>query len=40
MIKLFKNAQVYAPAPLGKKDLLIVDEKICRIAEKITMWNY
>ena len=36
MIKLFKNAQVYAPAPLGKKDLLIVDEKICRIAEKIT----
>jgi len=35
MIKLLKNAQVYAPAPLGKKDILIVGEKICRIADKI-----
>lgn len=35
MIKLLKNAQVYAPAPIGKKDILIVDETICRIADKI-----
>lgn len=35
MIKLLKNAQVYAPEPIGKKDVLIVDEKICRIADVI-----
>lgn len=35
MIKLLKNAQVYAPQPIGKKDILIVDEKICRIDDKI-----
>lgn len=35
MIKLLKNAQVYAPAPLGRKDLLIVGEKICRIDDRI-----
>lgn len=35
MIKLLKNARVYAPAPLGKKDILIVGEKICRIDDRI-----
>ncbi len=35
MIKLLKNANVYAPEPIGKKDLLIVDETICRIADTI-----
>lgn len=35
MIKLLKNAQVYAPAPMGKKDILVVGEKICRIEDKI-----
>lgn len=35
MIKLLKNAQVYAPAFLGKKDILVVGEKICRIADRI-----
>ena len=35
MIKLLKNAQVYAPASLGRKDLLIVGEKICRIDDRI-----
>ena len=35
MIKLLKNAQVYAPEPLGKKDVLIVGDKICRIADEI-----
>ena len=36
MIKLLKNASVYSPAPLGIKDILIVGEKVCRIADKIT----
>lgn len=35
MIKLIKNAQVYAPQPLGLKDVLVVGDKICRIADKI-----
>ena len=35
MIKLLKNANVYAPEPLGLKDILIVDETICRIDDKI-----
>ena len=35
MIKLLKNAQVYAPAFLGKKDVLVVGDKICRIEDKI-----
>ena len=35
MIKLLKNATVYAPALLGKKDVLIVGEKICRIDDRI-----
>lgn len=35
MIKLLKNAQVYAPAPLGLKDVLIVGDKVCRIEDKI-----
>ncbi|MBQ6832839.1 MAG: beta-aspartyl-peptidase [Lachnospiraceae bacterium] len=34
-MKLLKNANVYAPHPLGMKDILIVDETICRIADKI-----
>ena len=35
MIKLLKNANIYAPEPLGVEDILIVDETICRIADKI-----
>ena len=35
MIKLLKNARVYAPAPLGVKDILIAGEKICRIDDRI-----
>lgn len=35
MIKLIKNAQVYAPQPLGLKDVLVVGDKICRISDKI-----
>ncbi len=36
MIKLLKNAQVYAPAFLGKKDVLVAGGKICRIDDRIT----
>jgi len=36
MIKLLKNAQVYAPAFLGKKDVLMAGGKICRIDDRIT----
>lgn len=35
MIKLLKNAQVYAPDPLGKKDILIEGEKILRMDDCI-----
>ena len=35
MIKLLKNAQVYAPAPLGMKDILIAGEKILLVEDKI-----
>lgn len=35
MIKLLKNAHVFAPEDLGIKDVLVVGDKICRIADKI-----
>lgn len=35
MIKLLKHADVYAPEHLGKKDVLIVGEKVCRIEDQI-----
>lgn len=35
MIKLFKNAHIFAPEDLGIKDVLVVGDKICRIADKI-----
>jgi len=35
MIKLLKNADVYAPAHLGRKDLLIEGEKILLMEDKI-----
>ncbi len=35
MIKLLKNANVYSPAFLGKKDVLVADEKICLVKDKI-----
>lgn len=39
MIKLLKNANVYAPEPLGNKDILIVGEKICRIQEDLRIYE-
>ncbi len=35
MIKLIKNANVYAPNPIGMQDILIIGEKIVKIAPKI-----
>ncbi|MDG5471997.1 beta-aspartyl-peptidase [Jeotgalibacillus sp. ET6] len=35
MLKLIRNGNVYAPHPLGRKDLLLVDGKIGFIGEKI-----
>lgn len=35
LIKLIKNAEVYAPAYLGKKDVLVIADKIARIEDKI-----
>ena len=35
MIKLIKNANVYAPEHLGKRDILVCGDKIAEIAEHI-----
>jgi len=35
MLTLIKNGEIYAPHPLGKKDILLVDQKIGFIAETI-----
>lgn len=35
MIKLIKNAEVYAPQYLGRRDVLIAADKICKIGEVI-----
>lgn len=39
MLKLLKNAQIYAPNPLGKKDLFIADEKICLIQDDLKLYE-
>ncbi|MEE1194856.1 MAG: beta-aspartyl-peptidase [Phascolarctobacterium sp.] len=36
LIKLLKNAEVYAPACLGKKDVLVIADKVVRIEDEIT----
>ena len=35
VIKLIKNADVFAPEHLGKRDILICDEKICAVEERL-----
>ena len=35
MFKLIKNANVWSPAPLGKKDILICGEKIVAIEDNL-----
>ncbi|SHF12828.1 beta-aspartyl-dipeptidase (metallo-type) [Caldanaerobius fijiensis DSM 17918] len=37
MFKLLKNAEVYAPEYLGKKDILLFGEKIAKIGDNITI---
>ena len=39
MIKLLKNAQVYSPAPLGKKDVLVIGDKVARIDRAMTVFR-
>ena len=36
LIKLLKKAEVYAPAYLGKKDVLVIADKVVRIEDEIT----
>ena len=38
-MKIIKNAMVYNPAPIGKKDILIEGEKIVRIADRINEYD-
>ena len=35
MLRLLRNAQLYAPAPLGRRDLLIADQRIAAIAPSL-----
>lgn len=35
MIRLIKNAEIYAPQYIGRKDVLIAADKICRISDVI-----
>ena len=37
MMKIIRNADVYAPKHLGTKDILICGETICAVEEKITV---
>ncbi|MDP4083967.1 MAG: beta-aspartyl-peptidase [Bacillota bacterium] len=39
MLTLIKNGEVYAPTYLGKKDILIVDQKVGYIKDEITIPN-
>lgn len=39
LIKLLKNAEVYAPACLGKKDVLVIADKVVRIEDEITGYD-
>ncbi|TFB19598.1 beta-aspartyl-peptidase [Filobacillus milosensis] len=40
MIKIIKNANVYAPHPLGMKDVLIANDKIAKIDDVIEVPNW
>lgn len=40
MLKLFKNAEIYAPEYIGKKDILVAFDKILLVEEKINIENY
>jgi len=36
---IIKNAEVYSPAYLGKKDIMIIGDKIIKIQDEITINN-
>lgn len=36
-MKLIKNAAVYSPEYLGKKDVLVAGRQICKIADEIRL---
>ena len=35
MLRILRNAEVYAPEHLGKRDILIADRRIAAIAETV-----
>ena len=39
MLKLWKNCDIYAPAHLGKRDILIMGGKIWRIEADLSAWE-
>ena len=39
MIKLLKNCNVYAPEHLGRRDILVVENKIRAIEENLSVWE-
>ena len=39
MIKVLKNAEVYAPKYLGKQDVLVIGGKVARIAAEINEYD-
>lgn len=39
MLKLWKNCDVYAPAHLGKRDILIINDKIYKVEPNLSVWE-
>lgn len=39
MLKLWKNCDVYAPAHLGRRDLLILGDKIWKMESDLSRWE-
>ncbi|HEY8541323.1 MAG TPA: beta-aspartyl-peptidase, partial [Pseudothermotoga sp.] len=37
MIKIIKNVEIFSPQPLGRKDILIANDKILAIEENIVL---
>ena len=40
MMKLIQNIDVYAPQHLGKKDVLIINDKIVKIKDAGSIWFF
>ncbi len=39
MLTLFKNCDVYAPAPLGRRDILVIEDKIAAVEKDLKDWE-